>query len=103
MRYAAVIILTLVLVSAATAQIPLPTRGNEYGRGQIVAESSRHVFVQGREYLHQDHSIMSDGYEFRRRVLIYDKAGNFVGYSKLGREKWDDHSRHYSVSSKHGH
>lgn len=86
----AVIILTAILFcSAAAAYTPKPLPGNRYGKGQVVAVSNSTRHVQGREYR------TDDGLVRHRRVLIYSKAGDFIGYSKLGRQKGDAEERHY--------
>jgi hypothetical protein len=87
MRFLSIIILSAALASPALPYNPAPTRGNRYGDGRTVAESPSTRHVQGREYAR-------DNGTKHRRVLIYDKDGDFKGWSKLGRGKGDARTRH---------
>ncbi|MBI4864085.1 MAG: hypothetical protein HY815_28080 [Candidatus Riflebacteria bacterium] len=88
-----IVILSITVIALATgslfAEIPRCKHNNRYGDGRIVAESRSTVHRQGREYFNARTG------ELHRRVLIYKQSGEFVGYSKLGRSKFDGQHRHY--------
>lgn len=96
----AIIVLVGVMFALAASpvlsSIPRLRVNAEYKAGAVVAYSASTLHVAGREYVRQTPLTRVDGQpERHRRVLIYDRHGNFLGFSKLGIEETDRAHRHY--------